>query len=716
MSIAGPARLAGGWFTAVMVGLSVLSVSGCSGGKDTANSKNVAEMDGPLFAQTPADWAVHGGNAAEQRFSPLDRIDTANVSELGLAWTTQFDTNRGQEATPLVIGGTVYLSTAWSKVIALDGKTGQAKWHYDPEIAGSKAREGCCDVVNRGVAYADGVVFLGAFDGRLVALDAKTGKPIWQVQTTDTAKPYTITGAPRIARQLVLIGNGGAELGVRGYVSAYDRRTGQLKWRFYTVPNPQGQPDGAISDEPLFKLANNTWNDGEWRKTGGGGTVWDAIVYDPELNQVLIGVGNGTPWSHQLRSGGKGDNLFLSSIVALDADTGRYRWHYQETPAENWDFTATQPIILANLRIGGRVRKVAMQAPKNGFFYVLDRENGEMISADPFVEVNWASGIDPKTGRPIETKVARYGIEGSLTRPSAFGAHNWYPMSFSPKTGLVYFPVQEIGMIYAIDGKHTYRERTFNTGVHSDLNIPPDDQTAVEQIRKSLKGALIAWDPVARKEVWRARQPGPASGGTLATAGNLVFEGNLQGTFRAFAADSGKELWHFQAETAVQGSPISYEIAGEQYVLVLSGYGGGFGLSTAFGDGRARNRPFGRALAFKIGGKAKWRPEQEVPVGDPTPVSDSFTVASIAEGKRVYETTCAWCHGAGAQSSGLAPDLRRSTALADKAIWQKVVIDGAMSHGGMASFDDILSRQQANAARGYVAQRAVALARQAKKP
>lgn len=681
-----------------------LAVTGCQKVAGDTSADWVAPMNGPLFAQDAANWALHGGNLAEQRFSALDQIDTRNIDKLGLAWTVALDTARGQEGTPLVIDGTVYLTTAWSKVMALDGTSGRVLWQYDPKVAGAKARDACCDVVNRGVAYKDGTVFLGALDGRLIALDAKTGTPVWEVQTTDPSKPYTITGAPRLAGNLVLIGNGGAEFGVRGYVSAYDAKTGAMAWRFYTVPRPDGQPDGEISDEPLARKASETWFDGEWKKTGGGGTVWDSIVYDPELDQVLIGTGNGTPWSHTLRSGGKGDNLFLSSIVALDATTGRYKWHYQINPAENWDFTASQPIMLANLTIGGEPRKVLMQAPKNGFFYVIDRESGALISAKNFAHVNWASGIDLKTGRPVETKTARYGTEGNLIYPSAFGAHNWYPMSFSPKTGLIYFPVQEVPMIYAEDRNHRYRAGTFNIGTYSEKNILPDDPGSVDQIRASLTGALVAWDPVAQREVWRAEQPGPGSGGTLATAGGLVFEGNMRGGFTAYDAGSGATLWEFRAQTAVQGSPVTYTAGGQQYVLVLSGYGGGFGLSTPLGDG-TRDRPNGRALAFRLGGTAKLAAYQEAPLPPFAKVDETFPRSQIAQGKRFYETICSWCHGSAAQSSGVAPDLRRSLALPDRQLWQAIVIGGALSDGGMASFKNVLSREDAEAVRAYVANR-----------
>ncbi|WP_324739986.1 PQQ-dependent dehydrogenase, methanol/ethanol family [Tsuneonella sp. CC-YZS046] len=665
----------------------------------------VVPMDGALFAQNAKDWRVHGGNDAEQRYSPLKAIHTGNVGELGLAWSVELDTARGQEATPLVIDGTIYVSTAWSKVMAIDGMNGKVLWEYDPQVPGGKARDACCDVVNRGVAYRDGKLFVGTLDGRLIALDAKTGKPVWEVQTTDTAKPYTITGAPRIAGNLVIIGNGGAEFGVRGYVGAYDAETGKQAWRFYTVPRPDGKADGAVSDATLAEKASSTWFDGAWHQTGGGGTVWDSIIYDPELDQIIIGTGNGTPWNHRIRSGGKGDNLFLSSILALDAKSGQYKWHYQVNPGESWDFTATQPIVLANLIINGASRKVLMQAPKNGFFYVIDRTNGKLLSARNFVPVNWARGIDLASGRPLETGLARYDRQESLINPSAFGAHNWYPMAFSPSTGLVYLPVQEVSMVYAQDQNFRYRPGTFNTGVYSEKNRLPDDPAAVARIRASLKGALIAWDPVRQREVWRASQPGPGSGGALATAGNLVFEGNMQGAFKAFDASNGKELWRFQAQTAVQGSPVTYEANGQQYVVVMSGYGGGFGISTPLGDG-TRNRPNGRVLAFRLGAEGRLPAFDEGALPPFVRVREVFPRSQIAIGQRVYETTCSWCHGSGGQSSGVAPDLRRSVALDDAKLWDEIVMGGMLSERGMGSFKGILSNGEVEAVRAYVANHA----------
>jgi quinohemoprotein ethanol dehydrogenase len=659
----------------------------------------------------PQNWLTHGGTYAEQRYSQLTSIDAGNVGRLGLAWSLELDTNRGQETTPLIVDGTMFVTTAWSKVYAINAATGQKLWEYDPQVPGASAVRGCCDVVNRGAAFYDGKVYVGTFDGRLIALDAASGKLLWSTDTVDQSRSYSITGAPRIVKGRVVIGNAGAELGVRGYVSAYDAQTGKLDWRFYTVPNPEGKLDGAASDAALKAHADKTWFDGNWKQAGGGGTVWDAIVYDPELDQLYIGVGNGSPWSHVLRSGGKGDNLFLSSIVALDPDTGAYKWHYQETPGETWDFTATQPIILADLNIDGKPRKALVQAPKSGFFYVLDRTTGKLISAKPFAKLNWATGVDPKTGRPIEVPGARYRDAPFLMSPSAYGAHNWYPMSFSPKTKLVYIPVQDVPFFYAQDTAYAFRPGTFNLGSYSDKNAVPTDKASLKAIRASLTGALIAWDPVAQREVWRAPQPGPANAGVLSTAGGLVFEGNPQGAFDAFDAGTGRRLWHYQAQTQVVGSPVSYAVGGVQYVAVLSGAGGGYGLTSPFGDDK-RRKPNGRVLVFRLDGKAAL-PDFAPPALTPAVVTtESFDAAKIAQGGRIFETTCGWCHGPGAISSGVLPDLRRSAALRDAATWRAIVIDGALADGGMASFSRIMTPADADAVRAYVQIKARALAKQ----
>lgn len=651
-------------------------------------------------AAEPQNWLTHGGTYLEQRYSPLTQISDANVGQLQLAWYYDLDTNRGQEATPIVVDGVMYTTSAWSKVYALDAATGKELWTYDPQVPGERGFSACCDVVNRGVAVHGGKVYFGTLDGRLIALDAKTGKPAWSVVTVDQSMPYTITGAPRIVKGRVVIGNGGAEYGVRGYVTAYDAETGKQAWRFYTVPGDPAKPaDGAASD-PVMKTAAATWA-GEWWKAGGGGTVWDAIVYDPELDQLYIGVGNGSPWNHKIRSAGKGDNLFLSSVVALDPDTGAYKWHYQGTPGETWDFTQTQPIILATLAIDGERRQVLMQAPKNGFFYVIDRTDGKLISAKNFVPMTWATGVDLKTGRPIETPNARFQKGEEMVAPSALGAHNWHPMSFSPKTGLVYLPAQEVPFLYADQKGYQQRPGAWNIAVDAVKNMPPEDKATFKAIRAMLKGQLVAWDPVAQKEVWRAQYDGPWNGGTLATAGNLVFQGNAKGEFQAFRADNGQKLWSFDAQTGVIAGPVSYSVGGEQYVAVSAGYGGAYPLSSSFVD-NPRPMPNGRVLVFKLKGGASLPAAEPIANPPANPPVERFPAAQVAHGQQVYETNCSVCHGPAGISSGVLPDLRRSGALADKTAWNGIVIGGALKDRGMVSFAKWIGADDAEAVRAYI--------------
>ncbi len=655
-------------------------------------------------AAEPHNWLTHGGTYLEQRYSPLTEINDANVGQLQLAWHYDLDTNRGQEATPIIVDGVMYTTSAWSKVYALDAATGKELWTYDPQVPGERGFSACCDVVNRGVAVHGGKVFVGALDGRLIALDARTGKPLWTTVTVDPSQPYTITGAPRIVKGKVVIGNGGGEYGVRGYVSAYDAETGKLAWRFYTVPGDPSKPaDGAASD-PIMKTAAATWS-GNWWKAGGGGTVWDAIVYDPELDQLYIGVGNGSPWNHKIRSEGKGDNLFLSSVVALDPDSGAYKWHYQGTPGETWDFTQTQPIILATLAIDGSRRKVLMQAPKNGFFYVIDRTTGKLISAKNFVPMTWATGVDLKTGRPIETPNARFQNGDEMVAPSALGAHNWHPMSFSPKTGLVYLPAQEVPFLYSDQKGYRHRPGAWNIAVDSVKNMPPDDKATFKAIRAMLKGQLVAWDPVAQKEVWRAQYDGPWNGGTLATAGNLVFQGNAKGEFQAFRADTGEKLWRFDAQTGVIAGPVSYSVGGAQYVAVSAGYGGAYPLSSSFVD-NPRPMPNGRMLVFKLNGGATLPAADPIPNPPANPPAERFAAATIAHGQQVYEINCSVCHGPAGISSGVLPDLRRSGSLSDTAMWSDIVIGGQLKDRGMVSFAKWISAADAEAARAYIGDRA----------
>lgn len=652
-------------------------------------------------ANSHADWLTHGRTYDEQRFSPLARIHQGNVGDLKLAWYFDLDTTRGQEATPLVIDGVMYVTSAWSKVIALDARTGRELWRFDPRVKGAKAIDACCDVVNRGVAAWGSRVFVGTLDGRLIALDRATGQPAWSVQTTDPTKRYTITGAPRVIAGKVIIGNAGGEMGVRGYVSAYGAADGKMLWRFHTVP---GNPRDGFESAALERAAK-TWH-GEWWKYGGGGTVWDSMAYDPQLDLLYIGVGNGSPWNHRIRSNGEGDNLYLASIVALRPSTGEYVWHFQTTPAETWDYTATQPIVLADLAIRGRMRKVLMQAPKNGFFYLLDRATGEFIQARNYVNVTWTTGLDPKTGRPDVVPEARYLREPAMVAPGPLGAHNWYPMSFSPQTRLAYIPALESSSYYRHDDAFEFRERTPNTGV-AMARDPPNAKT-VAAAAKSRGGAmLIAWDPIAQREVWRVNHQRAGNGGVLSTGGGLVFQGSVDGMFNAYAADSGTRLWTQDVQNAILGGPVTFELGGEQYVAALAGIGGTAVMSGA-GNAPARS-PFGRVLAFKLAGRAQLPALSTGNVRQPPDVRRADAQGDIQVGRRNYDRVCSACHGENARSVTAIPDLRYSTAILDRETFESVVIDGVRADRGMVGFGSALTAEQAEEIRAYLVSLAASL-------
>lgn len=660
----------------------------------------------------PQNWMSHGRTYGEERFSPLDTINTDNVDELGLAWSYELRAPRAAEATPIVVDGVMYVTSAWSIVYALNAATGEELWVYDPEVPRERGASACCDVGNRGVAVWRGRVYVGTIDGRLIALDARDGGVEWEVVTVDQSKPYTITGAPRVANGLVFIGNGGAEYGVRGYVSAYDARSGALRWRFYTTPNPRGV-DNAASDG-VREAALATWNPnaGAWLESGGGGTAWDALVYDADQDVLWIGVGNGSPWNRDVRSptieGRNNDNLYLSSVVAVDANTGEYKCHYQETPGETWDYTATQPIILTRLTIGGVERQVLLHAPKNGFFYVIDRTNCALISAGSIATQTWASGVDPQTGRPIENPDARYAVNTAIVLPSPFGAHNWHPMSMSPQTGFVYIPVQELAQDYTQDSEFVYRPGRWNTGtVHAPL---PDDRAARAAVRNSLRGFLLAWDPVNQREAWRIELPGAWNGGTLATAGGLVFQGTVDGHFGAYNAQTGERLWYVDNGAATLGGPVTYAVDGEQYVASLASYGSVFFLAAGFAAPREGDNLNGRVNVYKLGGTARLPERNFQRAATPQPPTLRVNAATLARGTAVYGQFCGVCHGPGAISGGALPDLRRSTTLADADVW-RATVHGARAEAGMPDFTQWVSAADAEAVRAYVAREAQTLYR-----
>jgi len=547
-----------------------------------------------------ANWIMYGRTYKEQRFSPLNQINEDNIQRLGLEWSNELATTRGLEATPLVIEGVIYTTGSWNIVYAIEAKTGKLLWTYDLEVPRSRARVLCCDAINRGVAFYRGKIYVGTLDGRLIAINATSGTLVWETVTFNPSRGYSITGAPRIAQGMVLIGNGGAEMGVRGYVSAYDAESGEMKWRTYTVP---GDPSLGFESVALEKAAK-TWN-GQWWEGGGGGTAWDAIVYDPELRLVYVGTGNGSPWYRDLRSPGGGDNLYLSSIIALKIETGELLWYFQTTPGDNWDFTATQPLMLAELEIEGRERKVIMQAPKNGFFYVLDRETGEFISAEAFSSITWATGVNPNTGRPIESPTAYAGMEPVLVSPGPSGAHSWHPMAYNPMTGLVYIPVRD-GTTFLHRPDSLWKP---DDSRRNDGNNPRYDGELLEAWldAPAATGRLVAWDPVLQQAKWKVDHPVVQGGGVLTTAGNLVFQGRSDGIFSAYNALDGVRLWEFDAGTGIMAPPVTYLLDGVQYLTLMVGWGGDMGLINPPEEGPVKPG-IGRILTFAIDGTSQLQP------------------------------------------------------------------------------------------------------------
>jgi quinohemoprotein ethanol dehydrogenase len=655
-----------------------------------------AKVDGAAIvanAKATKDWPSYGLDYAETRFSQLRQIDAGNVGQLGLVWSYDLESNRGVEATPVVIDGVMYVTASWSIVHAIDVRSGKRLWTFDPKVDREAGYKGCCDVVNRGVAVWKGKVFVGAYDGRLFALDAATGAKVWEQDTIiDRRFSYTSTGAPRVYKGKVIIGNGGAEYGVRGYITAYDAETGKQAWRWFTVP---GDPAKPFEDASMAKAAK-TWDPaGQWWKAGGGGTVWDTMTFDPKLNLMYVGTGNGSPWARSKRSPAGGDNLYLASIVALNPDTGKYVWHYQQTPGDNWDFTSTQPMILADIDVGGKKRPVILHAPKNGFFFVIDRKSGQFISAKNFVDVNWASGYD-RNGRPIETPIARVADRPREIIPSAYGARNWHPMSFNPQTGLVYMPVQGVP-INLMDNK----DWSFN-GVrpgepHSGMGWNLAMLANVEPPKSAPFGRLVAWDPVTQSEKWKVDHVGPWNGGTLTTAGNLVFQGTADGRFVAYDARDGRKLWETPTGTGVVAAPATYEVDGRQYVSIAVGWGGVYGLAARHTD---RAGP-GTVYTFALGGTAKapdfvaYRLGQLVQ-GVP------YNKEHYAAGTALYVSHCVFCHGVpGVDRGGNIPNLGYSSA-ATIANLDKFVLGDALAGKGMPNFTGKLKADEVEQIKAFI--------------
>jgi len=643
------------------------------------------------MAGAEAQWTAPGGAADESGYSRLDEINTANVDQLGLAWSLDLPGEASLEATPLAVGGVLYFTGSLANVYAVDAASGKVLWTWDPQTWKYHPDKLNFAVypVNRGLAYDNGRIFGAAIDGRLYALDAKTGELDWIVETIPQGAYNTSTGAPRTFDGKVIIGNGGADIGARGFVTAYDQVTGRQVWRFYTTP---GAPEENRGD-PAMERAAKTW-DGEYWKTGTGGTAWNGITFDPGQKRIYIGTGNGGPYDPATRSPGNGDNLYLASIVALDAGTGKYVWHYQVNPREGWDYKATANIIAATLEIGGKLRKVLMQAPTNGFLYVIDRETGKLISAGKYTKVTWADHIDLATGRPVEAPDIRYEKGSTVMWPGSIGGHDWQAMSFSPRTGLVYIPAMQVGTEFA---KGRMLPGGYGAGGLSmawRLDGDPGDG----------KGSLVAWDPVRQQARWTVQHDTLWNGGTLATAGGLVFQGTADGWISAWDAGTGKRLWRFSAGLGIIAAPMSYSLDGKQYVSVLVGYGGSAAaVSQLMHVGWNYRKQPRRLLTFALDGTAKL-PETSPAsmtvnaLDDPSMVLDP---AAVATGSQLY-MRCLGCHGRAAQAAGgPGPDLRESPVMLDPEAFWSVLHDGTLLDRGMPRFAS-LTHEQAMEVRAYI--------------
>jgi quinohemoprotein ethanol dehydrogenase len=633
-----------------------------------------------------ADWLAYGRTYSEQRFSPLDQVSDATVGNLGVDWYLDLPEDRGLVSTPLVADGVLYFIGHMNRVRAVDAASGELIWEYDPRVAergGDHIRAGWDH--SRGIGLWGDKVYVASWDGRLHAVDRETGEEVWSVLTVDPELPLYITGAPKVFKGKVLIGNGGTEIhAARGYVTAYDAETGEQAWRFWIVP---GNPADGFENAAM-EMAASTWT-GEWWEHGGGGNAWHGFTYDPELDQLYIGTGNGSPWNRKTRSPDGGDNLFLSSIVALDPDTGEYLWHHQTAPGETWDFNSNMDIVLADLEIGGRTRKVLMHAPKNGFFYVIDRSDGRLISAEPFSPTTWATHIDLQTGRPVEVPAARYEDGEAIVAPGPLGAHSWHAMSYNPQTGLAYIPSIHIAFRFTDRDEDLANWESPHWRRGTAVTA-----TAVGSSREDgVTSSLQAWDPVTQTRAWEVPMSGAWNAGTLTTAGNVIFQGREDGTFRAYRADTGEELWSQDLGLGISAPPITYSIAGRQYVAILVGWGGavaGLGGSSVAGLGWAYGVQTRRLVAFSLEGTAILPPQAAPVVPTPLEAPDFEVDPTLAQtGDELYFGVCRVCHGPNGVAGGMAPDLRASAVVLSDEAFTQIVRDGIRRHLGMPPFENL---------------------------
>ena len=668
----------------------------------------------------PQNWFTLGRDEDQTYFSPLSTINEGNVDRLGFSWSYDLGTARGQEATPIVVDGIMYTSGTWGFVYAVEAATGKQVWKFDPQADPRAARNPCCDLVNRGVSVWKGKVFVTSVDGVLHALDAKDGHQLWSAPTiADHTVSYSSTGAVYIAGNVAVIGNSGSDMdhgAVRGYVSAFDVDTGALKWRVYTVPDAPGKP----FESPELATAEKTWSPLRDPMYKGGGTVWDGFVYDPTLNLVYFGTANAAPYDLRQLGPGMGDALFTATIIAVNADTGRMAWYYQTTPGDHWDYDSVQKLILADLDIDGQRHRVIMQANKNGFFYVLDRETGKLVSAKDYAYVNWTSGIDMKTGRPVLTPQADWYSGPKNVYPSWAGAHTWNPMSFNPKTGLVYIPVIDVPALW-VDMVKNGGIVNYINGFFTANGIFPDDTYDAEALKKDfgplpdlktlqatrdvklVRELIRAWDPVAQKIVWEHETSSGVrgyDGGIMSTAGNLVFQGRGSGELWVYAADTGKILKSVQTGSHIMAAPITYAVNGVQYVAVQVGYGGTniAGYTVPPSSAASKYENVNRIIAFKLDGGAVPTPPVLVDIPFPKPPEKHATAAQLDLGEVRFNEQCSRCHVFGLN---VTPDLRKLPA-GLHGVFKDIVLGGILGSAGMESFSDILSDADVDAIHAYV--------------